>query len=58
MTNDRHGNRAKRLKGSHALNYLTKSEAELIKPYSDKICIRNYCLVIHGIIVQGVLNSI
>lgn len=53
MTNDRHGNRAKKLKGSHALNYLTKSEA-----YSDKIRIRNYCLVIDGIIVQGVLNSI
>lgn len=44
MTNDRHGNRAKGLKGSHALNYLTKSESELVKPSSAKICIRNYCL--------------
>jgi len=36
MTNDRHGNRAKALKGSQALNYLTKSETELIKPSSAK----------------------
>lgn len=36
--------RVRALKGSHALNYLTKSETELIKPSSAKIGIRNYCV--------------
>lgn len=44
MTNDRHGNGAKGLRASHVLNYITKSEIELIKPSSAKTCIRNYCV--------------
>jgi len=42
MINDRCGTGAKELKASHVFNYLTKSETELIKPSSAKMCIGNY----------------